>query len=146
MSDVTGDGHEERRARFIQHFIEGVPHHKTLGVTYRAHGDDWAELTIPHAAHLLVDETMLASGAIFSLMDSTAGFAVFIRQGVLGHATLDLRLDYLRGAEPGIAMIARAECYRMTRQVAFVRGIAHQGDPSRPVANMAGTFMLPGSQ
>lgn len=138
MSDAEAAA---RTSRFIQRFMDGVPHLKTLGITYRGHGDDWAELAMPHAGHLLVDDTTLASGAIFSLMDSTAGFAVFARLGALGHATLDLRLDYLRGAAPGLDMIARAECYRTTRQVAFVRGIAHQGDPTRPVANMAGTFM-----
>lgn len=134
-----------RQGRFIQRFMDGVPHLSTLGITYRGHGDDWAELTLPYAGHLLVDDTTLASGAIFSLMDSTAGFAVFARSGAFNHATLDLRLDYLRGAEAGVALIARAECYRVTRRIAFVRGIAHQGDAARAVANMAGTFML-GSQ
>jgi acyl-coenzyme A thioesterase PaaI-like protein len=55
--------------------------------------------------------------------------------------TLDLRLDYLRPAAKGETVIARCECYKLTRQVAFVRGIAHGGDPERPIAHSAGTFM-----
>jgi hypothetical protein len=30
----------------------------------------------------------------------------------------------------------------MTRQIAFVRGVAHDGDSEKPIANMAGTFMF----
>jgi acyl-coenzyme A thioesterase PaaI-like protein len=39
----------------------------------------------------------------------------------------------------------RAECYKLTRRVAFVRGIAHDGDPGHPIAHVAGTFMFTGS-
>jgi acyl-coenzyme A thioesterase PaaI-like protein len=56
-------------------------------------------------------------------------------------ATLDLRVDYLRPAVPGRAVIGRGSCYRMTRSIAFVRGFAHDGDPDDPVANVTGTFM-----
>jgi acyl-coenzyme A thioesterase PaaI-like protein len=36
----------------------------------------------------------------------------------------------------------RAECYRLTRRVAFVRGLAHDGDPNDPIAHLAATFMI----
>ncbi len=45
-------------------------------------------------------------------------------------------------AVPGKPVIAEAECYRITRSVAFTRAFAHQGDPKDPVAAAAGTFML----
>ena len=64
----------------------------------------------------------------------------------LGHfqpiVTIDLRLDSLRPAVKGETVIARCECYKLTRQVAFVRGTAHGGDPKRPIAQAVGTFML----
>jgi acyl-coenzyme A thioesterase PaaI-like protein len=66
------------------------------------------------------------------------------RGGFLPHATLDLRVDYLRPAASGRTVIGRGECYRVTRSVAFVRGIAHDGDAADPVANVAGTFMFTG--
>ena len=56
--------------------------------------------------------------------------------------TIDLRLDYLRPALKGETVIARCECDKMTRQIAFVSGIAHTGDENRPVARAVGTFML----
>ena len=56
-------------------------------------------------------------------------------------ATLDLRVDYQRPARERSAVRGRVECYRITRSAAFVRGIAHDGDPGDPVATMAGVFM-----
>ena len=49
--------------------------------------------------------------------------------------------DYMRAAEPGRTVIGRGECYKLTRTIAFIRGIAHDGDPADPVAHVTGTFM-----
>jgi acyl-coenzyme A thioesterase PaaI-like protein len=57
-------------------------------------------------------------------------------------ATLDLRIDYAKPADPKKPVFAEAECYRITRSVAFTRAFAHQGDPRDPIAAAAGTFML----
>ena len=46
--------------------------------------------------------------------------------------------DRIRAATPGKTVIARAECYRLTRSAAFVRGLAHDGDPADPVARQPG--------
>ena len=64
------------------------------------------------------------------------------RDRFVPQATLDLRVDYPRAARPGATVIGRGECYRIARSVAFVRGWAHDGDPSDPVAHVAGTFMV----
>jgi uncharacterized protein (TIGR00369 family) len=103
---------------------------------------------MPYAPQLVAypETGVIASGAIFSLMDSAAGFSVLVARGKMEpHATLDLRCDYLRPAEPGKTVYGRAECYKLTRRVAFVRGIAHDGDPGHPIAHVAGTFMFTGS-
>jgi uncharacterized protein (TIGR00369 family) len=136
---------EDRVKRFVDGFMTAVPHLAALGIRYRAHGDRWAELELPYGPHLIAfpETGVIASGAIFSLMDSASGFSVFASMGrMTPHATLDLRCDYLRPATPGETVIGRAECFKMTRQVAFVRGVAHDGDPSRPVAHVTGTFMF----
>jgi uncharacterized protein (TIGR00369 family) len=86
----------------------------------------------------------MASGPILALMDTATSCAVWRKLGVLVlHATLDLRIDYLRPATPGRTVIGRGECYRITRSIAFVRGHAHDGDPADPLAHVAGTFMAP---
>ena len=85
---------------------------------------------------------ILASGPIVSLMDMATSIAVWLRLGRFRpQATLDLRVDYLRPAAPGRTVIGRGTCYRVTRSIAFVRGIAHDGDPDDPVANVTGTFI-----
>lgn len=144
-ADTPERSAEEKQRRFIARFMEHLPHLKTLGITYHGHGDDWAELALPYDTRLVAypDGGVVASGAIFSLMDSAAGFSVTAaRNRWEPIATLDLRLDYLRAATPQATIVGRAECYKLTRRIAFVRGIAHDGDPARPVAHMSGTFMF----
>ncbi|WP_448577690.1 PaaI family thioesterase [Thermaurantiacus sp.] len=138
---------EERQRLFIARFMDHVPHLKQLGISYVAHGANWAELQLAYGAHLVAypETGVIASGAIFSLMDTASGLAVVTQMRELQpHATLDLRCDYLRPAAPGRTVIGRAECYHMTRRIAFVRGIAHDGEPDHPVAHVTGTFMLMG--
>lgn len=120
-------------------------HTVALGLRYVDHGSDWCELVLDYDRRLVSDATsgILASGPIVSLMDMATTMAIWAKRGaILPHATLDLRVDYLRPARPGNAVTGRAECYRLTRRVAFVRGIAHDGDANDPVAHVAGTFML----
>lgn len=116
-----------------------------LGMHYSAHGEDWIEIGLPWREDLVgVPETgVLASGPIISLLDNTTSMAVWLRRGhVLPHVTLDLRIDYARAATPGKTVFARAECYQLRRSMAFVRGIAHEGDIADPVAHAAGIFIL----
>ena len=120
-------------------------HAVALGVRYMAHGDDWCELAIGYDRRLISDTTtgVLASGPIVSLIDMAAAISVWLRRGEqIRMATLDLRLDYLCPARAGHAVTARMECYRLGRRIAFVRGIAHDGDPAGPIAHAAGTFAL----
>jgi len=115
-----------------------------LGIAYHAHGPDWVELALPWREELVgVAETgVLASGPIISLMDNATSMAVWTLAGqFMPHATLDLRVDYMRAAVPGRTVIGRGECYKLTRQIAFIRGIAYDGDPDDPVAHVTGTFM-----
>lgn len=148
MTDPVSD-EGARMQRLVDRFMSAVPHLQALGIGYVQSGANWAELRMPYAPQLVAypETGVIASGAVFSLMDSAAGFSVFVTMGRFEpHATLDLRCDYLRPARPGKAVIGRAECYKMTRRVAFVRGIAHDGDSGHPIAHVAGTFMLTGAK
>jgi len=122
-----------------------VGHGRALGLSYQDHGDDWVELALPWRPELVsVPESgIMATGAIVSLIDTCSGTAVWRRLGGFRHiVTMDLRIDYLRPAVREETVFARCECYKLTRRVAFVRGIAHGGDEARPVAHAAATFML----
>ncbi len=123
-------------------------HGNRLGITFHASGPDWAELALPYREDMIgdVDSGVIASGPIIALMDMATSIAIWIRRGgFVPHATLDLRIDYLRGAVPGRTVIGRGECYRLARSVSFIRGAAHDGDPDNPIAHVAGTYMNLGS-
>lgn len=120
-------------------------HNGTLGIRYLGRGEDWIELGFDYDRRLIVDaETgILASGPIITLMDMATSLSIWVRTGRFQQqATLDLRVDYLRAAVPGRSVVGHGECYRLTRQIAFVRGYAHDGDPADPVAHVAGTYMF----
>ena len=131
-------------ARFFE-LARKVGHGRALGIEYRGAGEDWAELALPWRPELVgVSEGgILASGAIVSLIDTAAGTSVWVKMGRFQPiVTLDLRLDYLRPATEGETVVARCQCYKLTQSIGFVRGVAHGGDPERPIAHSAATFML----
>lgn len=128
-------------------FMQMMPkigHSGWLGMGYSGHGGGWVELELPYDAKLIGDpgSGVLASGPIISLMDNATSMSVWTRVGrFVPQATLDLRIDYMRAAVPGRTVIGHGECYKLTRTIAFIRGIAHDGDPDDPVAHAIGTFM-----
>lgn len=124
--------------------MNGRGHGGFLGLRYHAHSPDWIEIALPWREDLVgVPETgVLASGPIITLLDNATSMSVWVRSGYFRpQATLDLRIDYVRAAKKGATVIARAECYRITRSAAFVRGLAHDGDLADPIAHAAGVFM-----
>lgn len=128
-------------------FMQMMPrigHSGWLGMNYADHGAGWVELALPYDEKLIGDPAsgVIASGPIISLMDNATSMSVWTRIGrFVPQATLDLRIDYMRAATPGQTIIGRGECYKVTRTIVFVRGIAHDGDPDDPVAHAIGTFM-----
>lgn len=122
-----------------------VGHGRALGLDFHAAGDNWVELALPWREELVsIPETgVMATGAIVSLVDTCSGTAVWQALGGFRHiVTLDLRIDYLRAARKGETVIARCECYKVTRRVAFVRGVAHGEDPAKAIAHSAATFVI----
>jgi uncharacterized protein (TIGR00369 family) len=130
---------------FLEEAMRAMGHSAWLGMRGHGEGADWIELALPWKAELVADaETgVLASGPIISLMDNATGIAVWKKRGLfLPQVTVDLRVDYMRAARPGRTVIGRGECYRLTRNFAFVRGVAYDERIDDPVANVVGTFIL----
>ncbi|WP_235399068.1 PaaI family thioesterase [Sphingomonas sp. SRS2] len=120
-------------------------HTDELGLRFVAQGDDWAELAFDYDPKLAMnsDIGILASGPIISLIDTVSGAAIIARNNRFRPmATLDLRIDYMRAATPGRSINARATCYRVARNIAFVRCEAHDGDPDDPVASAMASFFF----
>ncbi|MFB1480446.1 PaaI family thioesterase [Corallococcus sp. RDP092CA] len=145
MSDLSlPTDPEARREKLSVLFTEAVPHNHALGLRLDAVGEATATVVMPYADVLVgnPEAGVVAGGAVTTLIDATSGTAVMAALGAFAAiVTLDLRIDYLRPARPGLPLTAQAECYKVTRLVAFVRALVHQGDPSMPVASSQGTFM-----
>ena len=78
-----------------------------------------------------------------ALLDASCGLAVFLAMpNPQRIATIDLRIDYMGPAPPGKNVVCRAECYKLTRHVAFTRAVAYISDPEDAVATAAGSFMI----
>lgn len=126
-------------------FSANVPHNAALGLEMIAATADGVEMRMPWSPDLVGNpETgVIHGGAVTSMVDAACGAAVFLALvPPRPIATLDLRIDHLRQATPKMDVICRATCERITTHIAFVRAIAHQGDPDAPFAMVAATFMI----
>lgn len=126
-------------------FRENVPHNAALGVEVVEAARGMVVSRVKWAPHLVGNPESLAlhGGVITSLLDAAGGAAVFLWfSEIPSIATLDLRVDHLRPSPAREDLYARAECHRVTRNVAFVRGVAWCGDEANPVATMTATYML----
>ncbi|HUJ57426.1 MAG TPA: hotdog fold thioesterase [Kofleriaceae bacterium] len=129
----------------VQAFVQAVPHNRALGMRVVSLTRANAVFELPYDPKLVgnVDTGVLHGGAITALLDACSGAAVFAALvEMTSIATLDLRIDYLRPAEPGRDVVAHATCYRLARNVAFTRALAYHDDEHDPIASSAGTFML----
>jgi uncharacterized protein (TIGR00369 family) len=130
-----------------QRFIDQIPHMSAIGLELVDFEPGAITARLPYSAELIgnPDNGILAGGAISAVLDNVCGSAVVARvEKSDAFATLDLRIDYMRPAEPGRDVYAYAECYKVTRLIAFVRGYAYHDDRTKPIANATATFMFTG--
>ncbi|HLK41301.1 MAG TPA: PaaI family thioesterase [Polyangiaceae bacterium] len=135
-------------AGLLEAITQMVPHNQAIGLRFVSLEAERITMALPYAERLVGNPAtgVIHGGAITALLDASCGLAVFVKLGApMPIATLDLRIDYLRPATPGKEVRARAECFRVTHHVAFVRCEAfHEERPEAKdvVAVANGTFIL----
>lgn len=136
--------HELTSLERIRQAVEAIPHIRELRIQLVDIARGSCTARIDPSPRLVgnPDTGAVHGGVITTLLDSVGGIAAstVIRRGQTV-ATLDLRIDYLRMSEPGLAIFGRADCYRLTRSVAFVRGTAYC-EGQEPLGQCAATFMI----
>ena len=132
----------------LPQLASGAAHTHALGFAFDGLEGDRVRIRVPWREDLVGDPDtgVLAGGLVTALLDHVGGLAVWIALDRFEPiATLDLRVDYMRAAEPGRALIAEARCYRLTHSIAFVRAWAFEDNPDDPVAAAQAAYMLSAS-
>jgi len=134
----------EERLDILRQLIPELKHCKLLGILVNDISKGSILLELPYSKEIIGNpETgVIHGGALTTLMDNACGFSAISALDDSSIApTLDLRIDYMRAAEPNKPVFGKAEVYRTTRNVLFSRGIAFQDDEDNPVAHCTATFM-----
>ena len=140
MTDQSPTHFEDLRASYdaIPHCVEAGIRVEDVSFGHARMSVDWRDDLVGNP-----DTGVLHGAVITTVMDTTGGLAAMsAAPSGTAAATLDLRIDYLKPATPRQRVYADTECYRITANVAFVRGWAHHGDRDDPIATCAATFML----
>lgn len=125
--------------------LDHVPHAKAVGLSIVSVEKGAAVLKLPYDEKLVgnPDTGVVHGGVITTLLDNCCGIAVGMALGEMRPiATLDLRIDYMKPATPKLDILARADCYKVTANIAFVRASAYHADMADPIATAVGAFML----
>ncbi len=138
---------DEQRMSRVTRFIDTLSQAKALGITAVEATKGGLVLCLPYSDRIIgnPDTGVIHGGAITTLMDTTSGSVILCALDEFELCpTLDLRVDYMRPAEPLKPVYARAETYRITRNIIFTRCEAYQDD-GETIANCVGTFMRIGA-
>lgn len=142
---MPADSAPPDKTKVARGFLRALPLCRALGMDLVEAGDGWALMALDYDARFVGDPAtgVLHGGVVTALLDTCSGASVLLHPaGSTSTATIDLRIDYLRPAEPHQRLYARADCFRMTRTVAFVRAQAWTRSAGDPVATMAGAFTV----
>ncbi|RZI81541.1 MAG: PaaI family thioesterase [Rubrivivax sp.] len=132
------------RQQWVHAFMAGIPYARASGMHVTEAARNHATVAMPANPHWTGDSErqLMHPGVLTVLADTACGVAVGTALEVLEpFATLDLRMDYLRPAVAGHELICHAECHRLSRSVAFVRGEVRQPGQDEVLATVLATFM-----
>ncbi len=139
---------EKRIQHYANAMVEGSPFAHFLNIQLIEVTRTTSTLSVDYREDLIGDshKAIIHGGVITSLLDHASGVAAFAAMGAeMSVATLDLRIDYMRSANPGSKLIGKACCYKTSTHIAFVRSEAHDDQSEKgkePVAIAQSAFMV----
>lgn len=129
-------------------FVDQLAQCRRLKLTVHEASEHHVLIELPYSTELIgyPDTGVIHGGVITTLMDTASGCAVVCAikhkyQTLEISPTLDLRVDYMKPAEPHKPVFGFAECYRLSANIAFTRAIAYQDSIDSPIAHAVGSFM-----
>ena len=145
MSNPPDDNAGVQIRTLCERFLSTVRHSIELGMQMEYAGREGVGVRLVHSPRVVGNpwNGVVHGGPILALLDQAGGLAVAARlfPDYDITPTLDLRIDHLRRPEAGVDVIGHAECYRLTANVAFVRGCAFQSSREEPVSTFVATYM-----
>ncbi|MGH6646400.1 PaaI family thioesterase [Aquabacterium sp.] len=132
------------RLQWVHAFIAGIPYARASNMHVTEASQNHAILAMPAHGNWTGDSErqLTHPGVLTVLADTACGVAVGTALDVMEpFATLDLRMDYLRPAVADRELVCHAECHRLSRSVAFVRGEIRQPGQDEVLATVHATFM-----
>ncbi len=134
--------------RMVTRFMKSIKHGQVLGFELVDANKEGVTIKLPYKAELVGNPYtgVIHGGVITTLLDQACGMAVAaaIAPEMDITPTIDLRIDYMRPAEPHRDVLAYTHVYRVTKSVVFARGVAYQDSVDKPIAHCVATFIRMG--
>ncbi len=134
--------------QMAQRFVDQLAQCRRLGLTVLEASEHHVLIELPYSSELIgyPDTGVIHGGVITTLMDTACGSAVVSAiyhkyQSLEISPTLDLRVDYMKPAQPHKPVYGFAECYKLSSSIAFTRAIAYQDSIDEPIAHAVASFM-----
>ncbi len=140
-----GYGEGDNPLERVRAMMQWTPQGKALGFEVTKLDGTRVSGRAPYKPELIGDpETrVIAGGVITTFLDQLCGMAaVLAMREPATVATIDIRIDYMRPAEPDRDVLAEAQCYKIGKNVAFVRAVAFEESADNPIAHAAAAFMI----
>ena len=130
-------------AELFRTFMEHSPFGLKLGIRLDQLEPERCRLVLPFDESLATAGNVVHGGALATLVDTAATGAAWsgAGPGVVGGATIDLTIHYLRPAE-GEDLIAVARTLHRGRSICSVEVEAFAGDDDEPVVKALATYKL----
>ena len=122
-----------------------IPHAALLGIQVERIDGEELTLKLPYQTALVgdFDAGTIHGGVLTVLLDQTLGMATVCCDATEPSVTptLDLRIDHLSVAPPGMDVFASARVYKATRKILFVEGYAYCESKENPIARATGSWV-----